>query len=65
MACTCGPGQECQPLKPGCWGYVDPLERVEALIDAILRGRHAGWDQAMAKLRVELREIIKSQTPSS
>lgn len=21
MACTCGPGQECQPLKPGCWGY--------------------------------------------
>jgi hypothetical protein len=24
MACTCGPGQECQPLKPGCWGYQAP-----------------------------------------
>lgn len=21
MACTCGPGQGCQPPKPGCWGY--------------------------------------------
>jgi hypothetical protein len=21
MACACGPGQQCQPLKPGCWGY--------------------------------------------
>lgn len=24
MACTCGPGQECKPLKPGCWGYRRP-----------------------------------------
>lgn len=24
MACTCGPGQVCQPLKPGCWGYQAP-----------------------------------------
>lgn len=23
MACACGPGQVCQPLKPGCWGYQD------------------------------------------
>jgi hypothetical protein len=21
MACACGPGQQCEPLKPGCWGY--------------------------------------------
>lgn len=24
MACSCAPGQECQPLKPGCWGYSAP-----------------------------------------
>lgn len=27
MACTCGPGQECQPLKPGCWGY-EPAQAI-------------------------------------
>lgn len=21
MACSCGPGQQCDPLKPGCRGY--------------------------------------------
>jgi len=24
MACSCLPGQQCQPLKPGCWGYSPP-----------------------------------------
>lgn len=24
MACTCGPCQQCDPLKPGCWGYQAP-----------------------------------------
>jgi len=34
------------------------LRRIEAEIDAILRGRHAGWDQALSKLRDELRKAI-------
>ena len=24
MGCSCLPGQQCQPLKPGCWGYEPP-----------------------------------------
>lgn len=27
MACTCGPGQQCQPLKLGCWGYQDASDQ--------------------------------------
>lgn len=30
MACTCGPGQQCDPLKPGCWGYESPRDRENA-----------------------------------
>ena len=26
MTCTCGPGQQCRPLRPGCWGYDDERE---------------------------------------
>ena len=34
------------------------LQRTHDAIDAILRGRHDGWDRALAALRQELREAI-------
>lgn len=34
------------------------LRRVYAEIDAILRGKHAGWDQALAALRTEIRKEL-------
>lgn len=37
MACTCGPGQECRPLKPGCWGYQNSPE-VGKMIDRLVNG---------------------------
>lgn len=33
------------------------LETVAAAVDAILRGQHNGWDQALAKLRNDLSAI--------
>lgn len=36
------------------------LKRAASRIDGILSGRHAGWDQAMAALRDELREEISN-----
>lgn len=41
MACSCGPGHQCDPLKPGCWGYQAPREQpsrddAEQLLDAQL-----------------------------
>jgi len=35
------------------------LERTHGAVDAILRGKHAGWDQALAALRKELREALE------
>jgi hypothetical protein len=35
------------------------LQRAEAKIDAILRGQHAGWDQALHALRKELLEALQ------
>jgi hypothetical protein len=37
----------------------DPLlVRIEAKIDAILRGDHVGWDQALSALRDEIRKEL-------
>lgn len=41
MACTCGLGHECQPLKPGCWGYQpvsDQWAVAMASVVEVLRG---------------------------
>lgn len=41
----------CSRACAGEEGFRTPHERAVAEIDAILRGRHGGWDQALAGVR--------------
>jgi hypothetical protein len=40
------------------------VEHARAVIDAILRGQHDGWDQALAKLRNDLRAALQATEDS-
>lgn len=72
MACTCGPGQQCQPLKPGCWGYGvsardddSPMTADDESHGAAMIGIIEKHTQENAALRAEnqrLRERLDTET---
>src|SRR4051812_26444562 len=47
----------CEQLRAHINAQRDMLSRVEATLDAILRGQHSGWDRALSDLRDELRRL--------
>lgn len=71
MACACGPGQQCEPLKPGCWGYgveashtvpvSDPALRPPELKSCPLCGAPArmGWDGQTKTWKVRCSSAVR------
>lgn len=61
--------QTAEPSPASLWTLSSALSEIERLraamqnvadeTDAILRGRHSGWDQALSKLRTAAREALR------